>query len=271
MKEKIFLFLAWSVLMSSTGYAMDTKQFQSLMSNIQEKKFDLVESFLRKNETLFREDPEYYVLLLNYVLSKGDQTGIVVAKGEPQKDDFAVRDPKTGETVGFIGQRGGYDEKLIVDGILKTKKSLPFFKSRLDIRFGIITAAERIKRWDLLGDQLVETLKVSKEIDNKWTWGPVNSMSDEPRTFMLENVQGHISTLFRADNPTADDALIRASETMIKCYPAVIYGYSNLGVLHLAKKNYDKADGYLRKALSINPNDEIVKGNIEFLKRNRSK
>ncbi len=269
MKKKTILFFAWFILVSSTSYAMDAKQFDSLMTNIHEGKFDLVESSLRTNETLLGKDPEYYVVLLNYVLASYNQTGIVAAKGAPQQDDVAVRDPKTGKSVGFIGQRAGHDEKLVVDGISRANKSLPFFKSRLDIRFGIIAAAAEIKRWDLLGDQLVETVNVSKEIDNKWTWGSINSMSGEPETFMLENIQGQISYLFRADDPTADDALIRASEALIKCYPEITYGYSNLGVLYLSKKEYDKADSYLKQALAIDPNDEIVKGNIELLKKNR--
>jgi Flp pilus assembly protein TadD len=54
---------------------------------------------------------------------------------------------------------------------------------------------------------------------------------------------------------------------MIKEYPDVIYDYSNLGVLYLAQKKYDLAEKYLKQAIAINPNDEIVKGNLAIFKK----
>jgi tetratricopeptide (TPR) repeat protein len=118
-----------------------------------------------------------------------------------------------------------------------------------------------------MGDQLVEMLKVSKEIDNKWSWGSVNSMSDDPKSFMIENVITRSSNLFRMENPYADKAFVQISQAMIRYYPELIYGYSNLGAIHLAKKEYKKADEYFKKAIKIDPNDEIVKENIDFLNK----
>ena len=82
---------------------------------------------------------------------------------------------------------------------------------------------------------------------------------------MLENVQSRVNTLFRVENPTADDALIRVSQALIMNYPKLIYGYNNLGSLYGAKKQYAKALVYLKKALKINPNDMGVRRNIELI------
>ena len=73
--------------------------------------------------------------------------------------------------------------------------------------------------------------------------------------------------MFRAETETADTALQRCSEQLIQSYPELIYGYANMGVLNLARKNYDKAREYFLKAKAIDPNDEIVKGNLELLQR----
>lgn len=94
-------------------------------------------------------------------------------------------------------------------------------------------------------------------------------MDGDPREFMLENVQSKINELFYEGNEDADNALELVSRVMINEYPDVIYGYSNLGVLYLAQKNYDLAEKYLNLALSIDPNDEIVNGNIGLLKQRR--
>ena len=86
---------------------------------------------------------------------------------------------------------------------------------------------------------------------------------------MLENVQSRIQQLFRAEDEVADRMLIKVSEAMIKYYPEVIYGYSNLGVIYLATGKYDLAEKYINQALAINPDDSIVKGNLEILKKRR--
>jgi tetratricopeptide (TPR) repeat protein len=139
----------------------------------------------------------------------------------------------------------------------------------LDIHFGIVSIAAVIERWDILGNQLADILTVSKSIENQWKWGPIGSMKGEPKTFMLSNVQSRIQQLFRAEDGVADKMLIKVSEAMIQYYPDVIYGYSNLGVIYLATEKYDLAEKYINQALAIDPNDPIVKGNLETLKERK--
>ena len=57
--------------------------------------------------------------------------------------------------------------------------------------------------------------------------------------------------------------LINVSEALIQYYPNKVYGYANLGSLYGATKQYDKARKYYEKALEIDPNDLIVKNNLE--------
>jgi hypothetical protein len=120
MRTKVMIMLVGFMIVSSIIFAMDNKQFDNLMSDINKRNYDAVEIFLKKNETSLRQDPDYYVLLLNYVLLKGDLKQLVIAKGKPQEGDFSLNNLKTSETEGFIGERGGYDEKLIISGISKT-------------------------------------------------------------------------------------------------------------------------------------------------------
>lgn len=255
----------------SDCYGLDKARFDSLMSKIQEKKYDQVDTFLNNNKDKLKKNPEYYVILLNYVLSKGDQSSLVVAKGTPKQDDFSLKDLESNETVGSLGQRGGYDEDLIVNGINRTQKALSFFNSRLDIHFGIIIIAETIQRWDIVGTQLETILKTSKEINNKWIWGTVNSMEGEPEEFMIQNVLTKTALLFQAETKEADEALEKVSLAMIKYYPKKIYGYANLGTLYMVINKNSQAEKYYKKALEIDPNDNIVLENLEKLQKQKKK
>jgi len=201
---------------------------------------------------------------------KGDRSGVVVAKGKPSSGDLELRDQDTGEVVGFVGSREAYDDALMIDGIRRTQKAIKEFNSRLDIHFGIIAVAERIKRWDIVGEQVVTILETSTDIHNKWKWGPVSSMEGNPEEFMIQNILPRANALFRADTPIADEALIKISNSMIKHYPNTIYGYSNLGALYSVKREFALAEKYLKQALKINPNDQIVLNNLKRLESLRN-
>jgi tetratricopeptide (TPR) repeat protein len=250
---------------TSASLAMDKSVFESMMDRLNAKDLEAVAGFLSRDKESLKQDPEYYVLLLNYAYLKGKDT-VIIARGKPRKDDIALQKNDTGKTVGFIRQGG---EEIIVNAIAQTRQALPAFSNRLDIHFGIVTIAAAVKRWDIVGEQLLDILTISKSIKNQWKWGPIGSMEGEPRTFMLENVQSKIQQLFKAEDEIADKKLIQVSEAMIRYYPEVIYGYSNLGAVYLATRNYDLAEKYINQALAIDPDDPVVKGNLKILKQRK--
>ena len=258
-------------ILPQAAYALDAKQVNDLVDQIGDRNFAPVEKFIHENEKGLAKDPDYYVVLLNYSLAKGDKSGLVIDQGTAKPGEFALSDPETHQPGGRIGFDQSFDDKVILDAIEKTQKALPSFRARLDVRFGLVEAESRIKRWELVGDQLVEILKVSREISNKWKWGPINSMDDEPEDFMLDNVQERVSDMFGLDDDKADQAVIRVSNALIKHYPSVIYGYANLGTIHLAKDEFKEAEKYFKQALEIDPDDEVVLENMKRLAEEREK
>lgn len=107
--------------------------------------------------------------------------------------------------------------------------------------FGIAATTQNISELAVMSDQLISMLKTSKEIDNKWQWGKVGSME-------------------------GDRLLVNVSEALIQYYPNKVYGYANLGALYSATKRYDEARKYYEKALEIDPDDEVVKENLQHLR-----
>lgn len=251
---------------------MDVEVFHDMIEKIKSKEFDTVEEFLEKNRGIYSKDPEYYVILLNYSLAKGNKEQVLISKGEPKKGNFkwyaTMIHSETGE-LGFITSINKPDVELMLNGIAKTQKALSFFNNRFDIHFGIVRLASLIKHWDIVGSQLLEILKVSKANNDQWEWGLLDSMNGDPRKFVLENVQIRLEELLQVGSEEAYNALKTVSETMVKEYPDVINGYSNLGALYLANNNYELAEKYLNQAIAIDPNDKIVRGNLETLKERR--
>ncbi len=271
MITKLLTAFALALIPTTTLLALTNDQFEKQMSAIRGKSYVTVEQFLESNRTALSDDPNYYVILLNYVLAKGVRTHIAIGQGAARKGDLVLNDPKTGNAVGFLGEEKSFDSTLVSEGIDRTRSALPKFHSRLDIHFGVIAAAQRIERWDIVGDQLVEILKVSKEPGLQWSWGPVGSMEGDPQEFMLENVMARTSGFFRMDTPTADKEFLKVSNALVKYYPDRVYGFANLGVFNLAKNNLPEAEKYLKQALAIDPKDEVVLGNIQQLEQMRKR
>lgn len=270
MKSVCKLVFGLALLVSMSAEAVIDAEYNAALQALEKQDYPVAKKFLDKHSSSRAKDPDYYVILLNYVGNKGRHEINVLSKGEGQEGDFVLTDPKTGEKVGFMGSRVEYDKDFIVDGIRKTQKALPGFNSRLDIHLGLTGIARRIESWDIVGQQCVEVLKVSRVINNKWTWGSVNSMSGDPEQFMIRNILTNTYSLFRAESDQSDKALDQVSQALIKYYPELIYGYANLGALHLAKGDYAKSERYLNQALKIDPKDRNVLANLAELKKRKA-
>lgn len=269
-KKSIILFFVF-VLISVCLSAIDKEKFNEVMAELKLEKYDAVENFINANKEELKADPEYYVILLNYSLKKGRQSHVVLSAGKPKEGDLTLKKSGTDETVGHLDEEVEIDEKLILDAISRTKIGLESFKNRLDIHLGVVSLAANIKRWDLVGEQLISILSISKAIDNKWKWGYIGELDSNPKKFMLETVQSKVFALFYAEDKTADEMMIKISNKMIEIYPKIIFGYSNLATLHLAKEEFEQAEKYFNQALSIDPKDEIVLSNLQKLKELKKK
>jgi tetratricopeptide (TPR) repeat protein len=261
--KNIFLLL---VLMSPCSYYMEASLFDSLLKKLQSGEVEELGIFLTTNSKKYLDDPEYYVLLLNYSFLTSRNTTVVVEQGRGQEGDFALNDINTEQQVGFLGERIVYKKDVLLDGIKRTQLALNTFPNRLDIHFGIIHIAKEAGLWAVVGQQTLSVIALSKENKNSWLWGSVNKLDDDPTEFMIQNVVANCSALFNAETQEADKVLKDISLSLVENYPEHVYGYANLGALYATQKDYKNAKLYLIKALEIAPDDELVQQNLAYIK-----
>lgn len=253
------------LFLSSNSYSMKDAVLEELISNIHNKKFEVVEKFLKENEKSSAKDPEYFVVLLNYVEAKGVRKQAVVNKRKPPEGEIFLLNQKSKPSDSRVEEQIVYDKELIRSGVLKAKKGLESFPKRLDIHVGLISVAEKIEEWKIVGEQLVTILKISKKIDNKWAWGKINSMQGDPQSFMIQNVLYRTRAFYKLDSEKGDSQIEKVLLALVEHYPDLIYGHGNLGTLYMKKKEYEKSEKYFRQALKISENDEVVLSNLKKL------
>ena len=247
--------------------ALEQDEFQFLLDSIKQNKLDIVQTYLAEERATATTDPDYTVLLLNYSFSKARSTHFTTGLGEAKKGDFELTSLDGNNTKGFLREVVSFDEVSILESLRIAQDNLKFFPNQLDIHFGIASIAQNIGEHSVMADQLISMLKTSKEIDNKWQWGKVGSMEGDPEEFMIQGLLPRTAMLFRLESEEGDRLLINVSEALIQYYPNKVYGYANLGSLYGANKRYDEARKYYEKALEADPDDEIVKENLEHLNR----
>lgn len=250
----LLLFFVWATTAGAN-------ELDEHLAKLSAEKFDEVKIFLDTNYVKYQKDPEYYVLLLNYSFLKSRTAGVVVSTEEPKEKGLGQQ--KNDQVLGVLGERVSFDENVLMDGILKTQSALVYFPNRLDIHLGITYIAKEASLWEVVGHQSVAVLETSKLNSNEWLWGNVNKFEGDPRDFMLQNIASNSATLFRAEDDSADSALVNISNSLIANYPNEVYGYSNLGVLASVNKDYESATRFFHAALELSPNDEVVLQNLK--------
>lgn len=280
--KAFFSLLVFVFLFASTPLmAMDKKEVEQKIDEIKSGELENVEKFLLQNQEKLKRDPEYYVILLNYSWKKGqdiEKISISPINSITRKSSsyYPLLDLKSKKPLALmeVETDKSQRDKIFLEGINRTQAALPNFPDRLDIHFGIISMAQRTKNWNLLESQLIEVLKISKQIDNQWKWGFIGYFKGEPKDFMLDNVQSNLNELFSVESPSTDESIIQVSKLLVEMYPESVYGYTNLGVIYSLKAEYDLAQSNLNKAKLIAPNDPVVLNALERLnelKRDASK
>jgi len=133
--------------------------------------------------------------------------------------------------------------------------------SRLDMRFAKIYIYGELEDYETFTTEIIKTIDYSVINSNQWTWTD-NKPVDNPKNFLLGAIQTYVFQLY----DTGEDALLnnmkKISEAVLKHYPDHVESLSNVSVVYLLKKEYDKALEPLLKAEKLDPKDYVVLGNI---------
>jgi tetratricopeptide (TPR) repeat protein len=221
------------------------------------------EQLLEKWEKTDRSDPELFVAYFNYFVNKSKNEIITLGQDPKGKHVLQIMDQDTTkkEPVGFIYGNTHYDPDLLSKGFDWINKGIEEHPNRLDMRFGKIYMFGQIANYENFTNEIIKTIDYSATNKNKWTWADSKPL-DNPKEFMLSSIQDYQVQLYNTENDTLLDNMKRIAESVLKYYPSHIESLSNLSVVYMLQKQFDKALEPLLKAEKLNPKDHIVLSNI---------
>lgn len=244
--------------MTYTGFGQEyASQFSQLFQEgdtIQQKEL------LKKWESEEPDNPELFTSYFNYYFQKSKQDFISMSTEPPKEEGFQLQD-STGQVAGFLGSKVVYDLEVLQKGFDKIDQGIKKHPNRLDMRFGKIYTLGQVEDWESFTDEIVKTIRYSKENNNEWTWTN-NEKPENGKEFFLRAIQDYQLDLYETGEEDLLVKMRRISKEIIKIYPEHIESLSNLSITYLLIGEYDKGIQFLLEAEKIAPNDGVVLNNI---------
>ncbi|BEG98936.1 tetratricopeptide repeat protein [Bacteroides sedimenti] len=261
MKKLTTTFIMGLLLSFNQAYAQDfNKKFGELFS-----KGDTIGQLqlLQKWEKAKNDDPELYVAYFNYYVNKSKKELITLGNTPKGEIVFQImdKDSTVKEPVGYIYDETYYDKEFLGKGLTFIDKGIERYPSRLDMRFGKVYVFGLIKDYAKFTDEIIKTIDYSAKIDNKWVWTE-NTPVEDPEKFLLSTVQKYVLQIYNTEDDTLLDNMKAIAEAVLKQNPNHVESLSNLSIVYMLKKEYDKALEALLKAEKIDGKDYIVLSNI---------
>ena len=214
-----------------------------------------------------------YAELFNEHLNAGLQSGITLSVDLPlyanNTEVFTLQDTVTGGPAGYMYQ--GYmitDSAQVDSAVMTLHEGISKFPNRLDLYFGLATTYLYINQPDKMMETVESAMKQGQKNKGKWLWTEDEQVPDTI-DYMYERVQEDFARFWAAEDLERCE---RVAQMAVKYYPKRAEYWNNMGSVAVWKEdfskkpNFQKAMKYFKKALNLNPNDELIKANIEYIK-----
>jgi tetratricopeptide (TPR) repeat protein len=259
-RQITFLLFGLTLILNQVSGQTFKQQLNDLVS-----KKDTVgqQKLLEKWEKTDKNDPELFVAYFNYFVRKSKKEMITLGQSPKGKEVLHIMDQDTtkNDPVGFMYGDTYYDSDLLSKSFDWINKGIEKHPNRLDMRFGKIYMFGQLNDYEKFTTEITKTIDYSSVNKNKWTWADSKPLED-PKKFMLSSIQSYQLQLYNTENDDLLDNMKRIAETVLKYYPDHVESLSNLSIVYMLEKQYDKALEPLLKAEKLNPKDYIVLSNI---------
>jgi tetratricopeptide (TPR) repeat protein len=252
-----------TLLLSGIFFGATAQNFKKEFNDLFAKKDTAGQTeVLKKWEAADGRDPELYVAYFNYYVSKSKKE-VIELGNNPKGESFQIMDKDTSvkEPVGYLYSSTYYDTVLLKKGFEFADIGIAKSPSRLDIRFGKIYMLGEIKNYRDFTAEIIKTIEYSDFLRNRWSWTD-NKPVDDPKKFMLSSIQSYQLQLYNTNNDDLLENMKQIAETILKYYPDHVESLSNLSIVYMLRKDYNKALDMLLKAEKLAPVDYIVLSNI---------
>lgn len=213
------------------------------------------------------KDGDYYASQFNYYFNQSVRTRMRIAKKLPwnadEEEAMELQDTLSGEISGYMFQYYSVDYPLFCDSAMYwIRLGIKKFPNRLDLYLGQVSA------YLLYGNaggmiKVLDSALQQETVNNRdWLW-----MGDEKITIQEDllflRVQEDFNRFLNAEMYDEAELLVSMA---LRNYPKRAEYANDMAAIYYMQGDYNKALMWFEKAYKLNPQDELIKENIEYVK-----
>ena len=177
---------------------------------------------------------------------------------------LTLQDTVTGGPAGYLYE--GYfitDSAQVDSAVMTLQEGIRKFPNRLDLYFGLAATYLYIDQPDMMIYIVEKAMKQEVKNKGKWLW-TADQKVDKDEDILFSRIQEDFNRFLEAEE--LDDAEKLARMAM-KYFPKRAEYVNDLGVVYVYRNDLQKGLKYYKKALRLDPKDELIKDNIEYLEK----
>ncbi len=216
---------------------------------------------LEEWEKADKNNAELYIARFNYYANNSRKEIVRLDSRQPQKGEaLQVSDSSGNEAIAYMYGETYYVPEILQKGFDAIEEGITRHPDRLDMRFGKVFMYGESGDYEAFTAEIIRTIDYSGKNKNKWTWTDNEKVDDA--SFLLNAIQDYQVQLYEMEDDRYLEYMKQIAEAILKLYPEHIESLSNLSIVYLLRKDYDKALEPLLKAEKLEPKDYIVLSNI---------
>lgn len=218
----------------------------------------------------WKNDGNYYATRFNYYLNQSLQSSMHITPELPLyaygTSVYTLQDTIEGKATGYMYLGYRIVDSLRLDSAIHyINLGIKRCPNRLDLYLGLASCYLYCDNSAAMIQTLERATKQSKKNKNKWLWTDDETAPGDD--ILFDRIQEDFGRYLDAE--MYEDAL-QLTHMVLKYYPKRAEYHNNLAVIAYMRGDYQLALKHFQDAYRLNPNDEIIIGNIEYLQQKLS-
>jgi tetratricopeptide (TPR) repeat protein len=232
--------------------------YATRFKELQEQKSDApIEPLLNEWREKLPDDPEAWITSANYYFN---QRQVMISTKKAEKEDFSLRDAKTGKKAGSISFEQAKSGVKRAAQLLQ--EATTKFPDRLDIWCGLAFIHQQDGDFDSELLILHKMVAYSRDHPAHLQWKNGENLQASPDQFIAEKLHGYGMFYERKENPEDDKRFLKIAMFATEQFSNLPYAFNDVAQFYFVSGDKKKAREWLEKASRIDPKDVLVLMNL---------
>lgn len=264
------LLLCGTAVMAQEGQTDFKKEYNRQVSHVGVSGLG-VKSIIDRWQAAEPDNPEVYIARFQYCLDISKVDGNVIARSEKKylgMDPVLALKDSLGNDV-FYYQETLYDDAVFSDAMYALDQAIALKPEEMLYQFYKITSLLDFEKDspDITADEILRLIDRYSANSGKYTYAGEPC----PEEIFCQGVGEYCYRLFTIGSPASYSYFYTISNRMSKLYPGNTLFIDNIGSYWLvARNNSKKALQFYKKALKIDPTDQVARANIRIIELRQS-